>query len=51
MAREENAAAFGGSDRRKQIGFAGEDAAPRRRNTEVTEICGNPIDEVEVGAR
>jgi hypothetical protein len=51
MARQENSAAFGRSDRRKQIGFAGEDAAPRRCDTEASEISGNPIYEVEVGVR
>src|SRR5439155_21842772 len=51
MPREDDAAPLGGADRREQIGLAGKDAAPRRRDAEAAEISGNPIDQLEVRAR
>src|SRR5712691_9726233 len=51
MPREDDATPLGRSDRCKQIGFAGKDAAPRRRDAEAVEISGNPVDQWEVRAR
>jgi len=51
MPREDDATPFGRSDRCKQIGFAGKDAASRRCDAKAVEISGNPVDQFEVRAR